>query len=97
MMRITRVLITDTGAYVNIYLEGPNEGEQSSDFYCNIGLDGDDISERAKIYGIDQFQALLLSIKHLEYLAEKTSASIAPGRLFWELGQEGNQFGLVVK
>lgn len=96
-MRITRILVTDTGADVTLYLEGPIERAQSSDFYCTIGLEGDGISERASIYGIDEFQALLLSIKHLEHLADQTSASIAPRRLFWELGQEGNQFGLIVK
>lgn len=93
-MRIERALSTDDGSIVQLYLEGPEASEQASDYYCIIGLEGGGISECRKIYGVDQFQAVMLSLRHLKFLAEKAAQSIAPRRLSWESGDDDNVFGL---
>lgn len=93
-MRIERILSTDDGAVVQIYLEGPEFSEQALECYCIIGLNGGGISECKKIYGTDQFQAVILSLRHLGFLAEKAAQSITPRQLFWEAGDNENIFGL---
>ena len=95
-VRIERALSTDDGAVVQLYLEGPNASERELEYYCIIGLDGGGISERRKIYGIDQFQAVILSLRHLNFLAEKAALSIAPRELSWKLGDNENIFGLTL-
>lgn len=93
-MRIERALSTDDGAVVHLYLEGPTASERELEYYCTIGVKGEGLSECAKIYGIDQVQAVILSLRHLRFLAERFSLLIAPRRLFWELGDEADVFGL---
>lgn len=95
-MRIERALSTDDGSVVQLYLEGPDASERELEYYCTIGLDGGGISECRKIYGIDQFQAVILSLRHLNFLAEKAAQSIAPRRLSWEFGDDENVFGLTL-
>lgn len=93
-MRIERILSTSDGEDVRLYLEGPQKTEREGDYFCIIGLDGAGISEYKKIYGVDQFQALILSLRHLNYLVNKTAQSIIPRQLSWTAGDDENIFGL---
>lgn len=93
-MRIERALSTDDGTIVHLYLEGPEASEKESEYYCVIGLEGGGISECRKIYGVDQIQAIILSLRHLKFMAEKAAQSLVPRRLSWESGDDDNVFGL---
>ena len=92
-MRIERYLLTNLKEEVTLYLEYPKNNRES-DFYCEIGIIGDDIDKKTFIHGIDAIQALTLSIRHLDSFASRVSESIRPRYLYWELGTEEDRFGL---
>lgn len=94
-MRIERELSTNLGEKVVLYVYPPIEGDRNDEFFCIVGLEGAGINKTSKIYGIDPMQALLLSIRHLSGFLERGSASIHPRRLVWDLGEEGDEFGLI--
>ena len=95
-MRTERLLITDTGENVILYVEQPKKGCNDHEFICVIGIEGYDLNTSTVIYGIDSMQALLLAIRHLSGFVERASRSIRPRRLIWELGEGENDFGLVI-
>ena len=95
-MRTERVLTTDAGEDVVLYVEQPKKGRSENEFSCVIGIEGRGISKSTVIYGIDPMQALILAIRHLSGFVERVSKSIHPRRLSWELGEDENDFGLVI-
>lgn len=51
IMRIERLLSTNDGEVVVLYVDSPKASERESEYYCKIGLEGGSISETATIYG----------------------------------------------
>ncbi len=95
-MRIERKLSTDLGEEVVLYIEQPTASRHKDEFSCKIGLESVSINKNEIIYGIDPMQALLLSIRHLSSFVERNSEAIHPRRLVWELGEEEDEFGLLI-
>jgi hypothetical protein len=95
-MRTERELSTNLDEKVILYVEQPEQGRSVNEFSCKIGLEGNEIDKTAVIYGIDPMQALLLSIRHLSGFVERSSESIHPRRLIWDLGENEHDFGLLV-
>jgi len=85
-MRIERELFTDSGDRVVLYMEFPQKETRSHEFSCKIGISGSGIEEAARIYGVDAFQAIILSIRHVPALLGRASKAAHPRRLLWEFG-----------
>lgn len=95
-MLIERSLSTDGGDEVILYFKGPEKSESRDEYFCEIRLIGSGIDAQETIYGIDQFQSVILSIRHLDYFVSKISKSISPRYLKWELGSGMGDFGLKI-
>lgn len=93
-MRIERELESNLKEKVILYLDGPIKSSRKSEFFCKIGLLGDKVKKEEIIYGIDQFQALILAMRHLNNFVLRASQSISPSYLTWELGDGRDDFGL---
>lgn len=93
-MRIERMLSADDGEEVILYIEGPMESNHESECYCIIGLEGSNISELTRIYGIDKLQAIMLSIRHLKHFLDRALSNIDSKKIRWDLGSEEGDFGL---
>lgn len=93
-MMAQRELITNTGEKVLFYISVPEKNPDSNDYFCIMGLKGQEINFTRKIYGIDSMQALFLSISHIDGLIKTWSAAISPEFLIWESGSTQNDLGL---
>lgn len=96
-MRISRNLSSDNGRCIKIYLEGPIKSDDTPDYYCNVGICSVDRSRNVRIYGLDEFQALILALRQLQFIVERFAEDALPERIYWDCGQDSDPFGLSVE
>lgn len=85
--------IKDEG-HVVLYLDGPHKSDRDDEFFCIVGLLGCEIDEKEVIFGIDQFQAVILAMRHANSFTVRIARKIYPRLIQWELGSKPDDFGL---
>lgn len=91
-MRWTRTL-NNLDQQVEVVI-GPVEREQSSgDCYCHWQIIGLGEDKSGEVFGIDEIQAVLLSLQLVRMMLEAT-AEFQAGNLQWEAGMDPTDLGL---